>query len=290
MPATRIQLCINLDYRVLDQTADFVFNIHAANTAYQRVENESFRLSQQTPVDFYNCPITANRFARLRANRGPLSLAYEATVQVEHFLQTPETIQEIDIHNLPTPVLNFIYPSRYCQSDRLTRFAIREFGGLSKGYQRVLAIQNWVRQHVVFLSNTSNSSTSAVDTLVEGMGVCRDFAHLMIALCRALSIPARMVTGTDYGADAALGPPDLHAYVEVYLGHRWYLFDPSGTTIPLGLLRIGTGRDAADVSFATIFGIVESLPLKVSTKALKQDTLEPITLQHTHLAISTAEV
>ncbi len=86
--------------------------------------------------------------------------------------------------------------------------------------------------------------------------MCRDFAHLMIALCRALSIPARFTTGTDYGADPALGPPDFHAYVEVYLGRRWYIFDPSGTSIPMGFVRFGTGRDASDVAFATIFGNV----------------------------------
>ena len=84
--------------------------------------------------------------------------------------------------------------------------------------------------------------------------MCRDFAHLMIALCRAVNIPARFATGTDYGADPALGPPDFHAYVEVYLGDRWYIFDPSGTAIPMGFVRFGTGRDAADVAFATIFG------------------------------------
>ena len=92
------------------------------------------------------------------------------------------------------------------------------------------------------------------------VGVCRDFAHLMITLCRALNIPARFATGTDYGADPALGPPDFHAYVEVYVGDRWYIFDPSGTSIPMGLLRICTGRDAADVAFATIFGGVYAHP------------------------------
>lgn len=90
------------------------------------------------------------------------------------------------------------------------------------------------------------------------MGICRDFAHLMIALCRALNLPARFVTGTDYGADPALGPPDFHAYVEVYLSDQWYIFDPSHTTIPEGLVRLGTGRDAADVAFATIFGNIQS--------------------------------
>ena len=103
--------------------------------------------------------------------------------------------------------------------------------------------------------------SAAVDTLIERVGVCRDFAHLMIALCRALNIPARFATGIDYGADPALGPTDFHAYVEVYLGDHWYIFDPSGTAIPMGFVRFGTGRDAADAAFATIFGGVQSPPL-----------------------------
>ena len=90
----------------------------------------------------------------------------------------------------------------------------------------------------------------------------------MIAICRALSIPARFATGIDYGADPALGPTDFHAYVEVFLSGRWYMFDPSGTAIPMGFVRIGTGRDAADVSFATIFGGVTSAPPTISVKAL----------------------
>jgi transglutaminase-like putative cysteine protease len=115
-----------------------------------------------------------------------------------------------------------------------------------------------VRDRVTFTANATNSNTSAIDTLIEQIGVCRDFSHLMIALCRALSIPARFTTGTDYGADPTLGPPDFHAYVEVYLGDRWYIFDPSGTAIPMGFVRLGTGRDAADVAVATIFGGVQA--------------------------------
>jgi transglutaminase-like putative cysteine protease len=115
-----------------------------------------------------------------------------------------------------------------------------------------------VLERTTFTSNTSDSNTSAIDTLLGQVGVCRDFAHLMIALCRAINIPARFATGIDYGADPALGPTDFHAYVEVYLGDRWYMFDPSGTAIPMGFVRFGTGRDAADVAFATIFGTVAS--------------------------------
>ena len=91
----------------------------------------------------------------------------------------------------------------------------------------------------------------------------------MVALCRAVNIPARFATGTDYGADPALGPPDFHAYVEVYLGDRWYIFDPSGTAIPMGFVRFGTGRDAADVAFATIFGGVTSKAPYIRAEAIE---------------------
>ena len=115
-----------------------------------------------------------------------------------------------------------------------------------------------MHQRTKFVFGSSNATTSAVDTLIEQVGVCRDFAHLMIALCRALNIPARFATGIDYGSDPAFGPTDFHAYVEVFLSGRWYLFDPSGMALPMGLIRLGNGRDAADVSFATIFGSVQS--------------------------------
>jgi transglutaminase-like putative cysteine protease len=165
-------------------------------------------------------------------------------------------------------VLSYLYPSRYCQSDRLHRLAMHEFGQQWQGYSRVQGIRDWVQRRTTFASNTSNSNTSAVDTLLETVGVCRDFAHLMIALCRAVNIPARFATGIDYGADPALGPTDFHAYVEVYLGERWYIFDPSGTAIPMGFVRMGTGRDAADVAFATIFGTVTSTAPRISIEAV----------------------
>jgi len=173
------------------------------------------------------------------------------------------------VAQLPASVLSYIYPSRYCQSDRLRRMAMREFGQRWHGYGRVQAIRDWVLERTTFSSNTSDSNTSAIDTLLGQVGVCRDFAHLMIALCRAINIPARFVSGIDYGADPALGPTDFHAYVEVYLGGRWYIFDPSGTAIPMGFVRFGTGRDAADVAFATIFGTVASFAPVIDIRAVE---------------------
>ena len=122
---------------------------------------------------------------------------------------------------------------------------------------------------------------------MEKVGVCRDYAHLMIALCRALNIPARFATGIDYGASPVLGPTDFHAYVEVYLAHRWFIFDPSGVAIPMGFLRFGTGRDAADVAFATIFGDVRGSAPVMSIEAMPNAQGILVMPQHVPLAIST---
>jgi transglutaminase-like putative cysteine protease len=253
-----MELQVDLRYEIDSRGADFVFNVHAAHTRSQGVRAENLSLSQAIATQMFTDPGTANRYLRLRAHPGELLLSYSATVELTHHSVDPGQLAEVPVRDLPPAVIRYLYPSRYCQSDRLGRLAIREFGNLWQGHARVQAIRDWVLARVSFTSNTSNSNTSALDTLVEQVGVCRDFAHLMIALCRALSIPARFATGTDYGADPALGPPDFHAYVEVYLSGRWYIFDPSGTAIPMGFVRFGTGRDAADVAFATIFGGVTS--------------------------------
>jgi transglutaminase-like putative cysteine protease len=266
----RIQFAIDLQYELLYPGTDFVFNIHAAQTASQLVISEQLQISQPVLTTIQTNPLTLARYLRLTAGPGPLRVNYQATVDIDHHVGTPQHIGETPVAKLPLSALTYIYPSRYCQSDRLGVLAMNEFGHLPKGYSRVEAIQNWVRQNVAFRSNTSNSNTSALDTLTDRVGVCRDFAHLMIAICRALSIPARFTTGIDYGADPALGPTDFHAYVEVFLDHRWYLFDPSGTAIPMGFVRMGTGRDAADVSYATIFGSVTSPPPVITVSAITE--------------------
>jgi transglutaminase-like putative cysteine protease len=264
----RLQLSLELDYEVYDPGCDFIFNIHAALTERQRVVEESLTLSQDIPLTVDTDPVSRNRYLRLKAFPGPLRLRYETTVDVDHHFADPAQIAEVPVPGLPTEMLAYIYPSRYCQSDRLIKLATREFGHLWQGYGRVQAIRDWVLSRIRFTSNVSNSNTSAIDTLVDTVGVCRDFAHLMVALCRAVNIPARFTTGIDYGADPALGPTDFHAYVEVYLGGRWYIFDPSGTAIPMGFVRFGTGRDAADVAFATIFGPVQSSAPRITIEAI----------------------
>jgi transglutaminase-like putative cysteine protease len=255
----RFELHLELGYAIDAGGADFVFNIHPAHTPRQQVWGERLSLSQAITPQIHTDPATGNRYMRLRAQPGTLHVAYSATVDLTHHRTDPALLAEVPVGQLPLSALHYIYPSRYCESDRLLRMAGQEFGGLPQGHSRVQAIMNWVQQKISYTSNTSVSTTSAIDTLVGRAGVCRDLAHLMIALCRAVNIPARFTTGTDHGADPALGPPDFHAYVEVFLAGGWYIFDASGTGIPMGFVRLGTGRDAADVAFATIFGGVTSL-------------------------------
>jgi transglutaminase-like putative cysteine protease len=150
-------------------------------------------------------------------------------------------------------VLPYLYPSRYCQSDNLSRFAWRQFGAIATGHERVTAVCNWIYEYVDYLAGSSDSGTSAHDTFTQRAGVCRDFAHLGISFCRALGIPARFVSA--YGWK--LTPQDFHAVFEAYLGGRWYLFDATRLCPIDGIVRIGVGRDAADTSFATFYGQIE---------------------------------
>ncbi len=262
----RFDLSINLDY-IVNSPTDFVFVLQPTNTPYQRVTWEKLSVEPELPVveEIHGSP--GNRHVRVHAEPGPFKLHYEAIVDLVHHFALPADIKEVPIADLPASVLQYIYPSRYCQSDRMLDVARQEFGAMEPGYDRVEAIRKWVHGRTRFQPGSSHASTSALDTLECGSGVCRDFSHLMITMCRALNIPARLATSIDYGADPSLGPTDFHCYVEAYLGDRWYIFDPSGISPRMGLLRIGTGRDASDVAFATIFGTVQWTMPRIGIRA-----------------------
>lgn len=284
----RLNFSIELNYEIFDHGSDFIFNIHAATTPHQNIVREQLHVSQDVRSHIFTVPETGSRYLRLQAGNGPLCVRYDATVEITHHTEAPANLQEMLIDQVPPQALTYIYPSRYCQSDRLHNLANREFGGWQRGYQRVLAIQDWIRQRVMFQSGSTNASTSALDTIIEQVGVCRDYAHLMIALCRAVNLPARFVTGIDYGVNQSLRPLDFHAYVEVMLSGRWYLFDPSGVSPPMGLVRLGTGRDAVDVPFATVFGAVNpALPL-IRIDAVEDAAQGLVMPFHTDQALSSA--
>lgn len=248
----KFELGCHLVYSIYEPST-FVFNIGVVHNQYQQVKQEKLEIYPRLEIEEYNNPFNGNRYLRLNAPKCQMEISYQAIVELHHFLQDPHKVQEATPADLPLKILPLLLPSRYCQSDQLINLAFSEFGHLTPGYSRVTAICNWICQKVIYLSGSSDHHTSAYDTATERVGVCRDFAHLAIAFCRALNIPARFVTSYAYG----LNPPDFHACFEAYLGDRWYLFDPTRLVPETSIIRIGTGRDAADVSFATIFGKVE---------------------------------
>jgi transglutaminase-like putative cysteine protease len=238
-----------IEYDVTQQ-ALFVFSLGVPTTPGQLVRAESVSSQPNVPIDEFADAGQVNRFFRLDVPPGPLSIRYLATVD----LQQPEVnvdAPETPLAQLPGEVLQYVLASKYCEADLLFALACNEFGQLPRGYRRVQAICQWIRDHIEYRVGSSSPLTTAKDVLANGAGVCRDFSHLAISLCRALSIPARFVTGYARYSDP---PPDFHAVFEAYLDDRWYLFDPTELSPLDEIVRIGTGRDAADVAFATFFG------------------------------------
>ena len=188
-----------------------------------------------------------------------------------HACCTVETPDEVDVDanaayiwpdNLPESVLHFLYPSRYCPSDQLAALAGEIVQGVATGWPQVEAIRAWMHAHVEYRYGTSTSATTALDTANSRAGVCRDFAHLGIALCRALNIPARMVVGYKH----QLQVPDIHAWFEAYVGFRWFVFDGSRDRTDGNRIAMAYGRDATDVAFVTQFGPLALTSLVVSVK------------------------
>ncbi|GAB4538065.1 MAG: transglutaminase family protein [Pleurocapsa sp.] len=245
----KFELGCELEYSVASSST-FIFNICAVENEYQKIIEQNFQIEPDCSREEYKVPHVENSYFRLVAPEGKLKIAYQATVELEHDLDNLSEIDEIPPTDIPLDIIPYLYPSRYCQSDRLMKLAQDEFGDCQPGYARVQAICDWIHDKIDYISGSSDSQTSAYDTATERAGVCRDFAHLGITFCRALDIPARFVSAYAW----QLQPPDFHACFEAYLGGKWYLFDATRLAPREGLVRIGTGRDAADVAFATIFG------------------------------------
>ena len=269
----RMDYQVELQYEAQSQS-DFVLNICPARTRAQRVLKETLEVKGATRSSTFTDPLTAHRVNRLSTEGGLLTVRYRGLVELNHVIEDPAAIEERAIRSMPSEAVPYILPSRYCPSDKMRGLAMAMFGNMAPGFARVASICQWVTQHVRFKPGASDAMTCAMDTFSSRAGVCRDYAHLMISMCRALNIPARYVTGVDYGADPVFGPTDFHAYVEVFLGQRWYLFDASGMVPVMGLIRIGTGRDAADVSFATVFGSVRCLRPVVGITMVSGDAAE----------------
>ena len=252
----RLQINSMLDYLV-DGPAEFIFLIHAARGMGQSLVQEDLQIEPQTPFRTYSDAQSGNRFLRLQASAGPLKLVYRALVDR---LSKPAdvTAREAPVHDLPDELLHYLMPTRYCESDLLGQNAAELFGQLAKGYARVQAICDWVRGNIDYRAGSTNATTTAREVFMQRAGVCRDFAHLAVTFCRALNIPARLVSGY---ATFAEPPPDFHAVFEAYLGGQWVMFDPTGMSPLDQIVRLAHGRDAKDVAFATIFGPARMLAM-----------------------------
>ncbi len=249
MTMTSFHIDCELNYDVTQQTV-FLLNVAVPSNEEQRVVAESLTTASGLHVELLHASGSSNRLARIDAPPGRLRISYLANVEVDRRRPDPSAA-EIPVARLPVEVLPYVLATRYCEADLLFPLACRKFGGVAPGYQRVLAICDWIRNNIDYAVGTSLPHGTARDTLAARAGVCRDFAQLAITFCRALNIPARIVTGYARYADP---PPDFHAVFEAYLGGQWYLFDPTELSPIADLVRIGTGRDASEVAFCTYFG------------------------------------
>jgi transglutaminase-like putative cysteine protease len=260
----------SITYEVHSATT-FIFNIHALRTPSQTVIEEQLTINPDMRIEEYTSPDGNSRFVRLRVNPNTIfTISYVATVDMHHkVINEQNSFHSVQVENLDSYIVSFLFPSRYCQSDKLQKLAYKEFGHINNVYSTVLAITDWIYNNVDYSSGSTDSQTSAIDTITERVGVCRDFAHLGIAFCRAMSIPARYFTGYAY----QLSPPDFHACFEAYIDGNWIIFDAT-RLVPLnGLVKIATGRDAADAAVASIFGNAQTTAMQVVCEVLDQNFL-----------------
>jgi transglutaminase-like putative cysteine protease len=188
---------------------------------------------------------------------GRNEIRHDALVAVSSLPDSREIIgYPLPVGQLPHELLRYTLPSRYCDSDKLLTFAWNNFGQIQHGLPRVQAICDWVHHHIEYRYLSGRADLSASEVIQRRYGVCRDFAHAAIALCRAFNLPARYVTGhlPDIGHIDPGTPMDFHAYFEVYLGQDWFTFDARYNTPRIGRVKVAHGLDAVDGAFATIYG------------------------------------
>ena len=217
--------------------------------AQQWVAREEYRLKPSVPV-FEFTDSYGNLCQRLVSPPGPFAIHTAADVMTADQVDQSPGAPFVDIEYLPDAVLSYLLPSRYCESDRFGQMATSIVADYLLGYDQVKAIETWLRNTILFEPGSSDIPVSAVEVNLRGSGVCRDLSHLGIALCRSLSIPARLVVGYLYG----LEPMDMHAWFEAYISGRWYTFDATQAELRGGYVAIGYGRDAADVAVYNQFG------------------------------------
>jgi transglutaminase-like putative cysteine protease len=240
----KLSIEAELVYNFINDT-QVIANLEASRTDDQVILSESLAIEPHAHVLYATSP-SGDR--RIRASlSGDVTIRYSALVENKRRQLLPPSGCQHVWSDLPSEVLPFLLPSRFCPSDMFMRFAQREFGSAGDGVGRIMAILEWIHRNVDYTAGVSNAETTAERTFVDRAEVCRDFTHLGITFARALGIPARAVSA--YALQ--LSPPDFHAIFEVYLENDWWLIDPTRLAPIEGLARIGSGRDASDIAFLT---------------------------------------
>jgi transglutaminase-like putative cysteine protease len=263
----KLEVTVKMRYDIISSSS-VILSILPFQSDKQKVWDEAFQVVPG--VSMQEVPAAAGE-KRMKIidvpDAGDVTFAFSA--KVENQLQTiPSTeLVDVSIPLMPASVLRYLHPSRYCQSDRLYKFAHHKFGNILHAFDKVMAVRDWVYENVEYSGGYTTPHTSAFDTITEQVGVCRDFAHLGVALCRALTIPARYVTAYSY----QLQPADFHACFEAYLGGHWVLFDATKMAPLNGMVKIATGADATETAFASTFGNLHFKEHEVSVSLLDSD-------------------
>ena len=227
------------------------------------VTNESLTADRPVEISDLSVGSAANRFSKIAIDTpGPLAVQYLAVVENRAKVVDAGQIGGVGIRSLKPEAIPYLFPSRYAPSDQLRDLATELFGAITTPFLQAMAVENWLFENIHYLCGSSNELTSADETYRNRAGVCRDFAHLGIAFCRALTIPARYVTVYAY----QLEPEDFHAVFEVFVDETWFLVDGTRKAPLNGMVRIAVGRDACDAAVATLFGSLEGTGMSVSTE------------------------
>ncbi|PIW44010.1 MAG: cysteine protease [Zetaproteobacteria bacterium CG12_big_fil_rev_8_21_14_0_65_54_13] len=238
----------HLSFDITEPTP-FILMLRPRSGSLQWIAREEYRLQPSVAVTEFT-DIYGNLCQRLTAPPGLFTIDTSAEVMTADQQDRAPDAAFVDIRNLPDAVLGYLLPSRYCESDRFGQMASAITADRLPGYNQVAAIESWLRDSIRYQPGSSDIPVSAVEVNLRQSGVCRDLSHLGIALCRSLSIPARLVVGYLHG----LEPMDMHAWFEAYVGGRWYAFDATQNELRGGYVSIGYGRDAADVAVYNQFG------------------------------------
>ncbi len=253
----RLQIAVHLDY-ALPAPADILLQIEAAILPDQNVVDDLLTIWSDTPIrSVAGYDGVGRRCWAHGVDR--LTVDYRATVDVRRAPVLLPAYPETPPRLLPAATIPYLMPSRYCPSDRLEGFVQRHFAGL-RGGALAAALVDWIGRSIDYRSGSSGGDTTALDTFASRAGVCRDYAHLLVAMARAGDIPARCVSAYAPGVD----PPDFHAVAELWLDGDWRLVDATGMAAARDLVRVSVGRDATDIAFMTIFGTATLLDQRVS--------------------------